>query len=209
MAEQIVGRRRELVALGEFLEVLPEGGSALVFEGDAGIGKTALWQEGARLARERGFRALSARATQPELQSSFAAVADLFARRWTRRCRGWCRCSGVRWRSRSCSGSPTGRRRRHDCSRRRFSRSCGSSWRAVRSSSRSTMRSGSTRARRRSSASCSGGWRPSRSGCWRRCAGYRPRRRSSSAAPSRGSGGSPCRRSRSGRSTGSCGGGCR
>jgi DNA-binding CsgD family transcriptional regulator len=79
MAEQIVGRRGELVALAEFLDALPAGGSALLFEGDAGIGKTALWQEGARLARERGFRVLSARATQSELHSSFAAVADLFA----------------------------------------------------------------------------------------------------------------------------------
>ena len=79
MAEQIVGRRGELVALAEFLDALPAGGSALLFEGDAGIGKTALWQEGSRLARERGMRVLTARATQSELQSSFAAVADLFA----------------------------------------------------------------------------------------------------------------------------------
>ncbi len=79
MAEQIVGRRGELVALAEFLEALPAGGSALLFEGDAGIGKTALWQEGSRLARERGMRVLTARAAQSELQTSFATVADLFA----------------------------------------------------------------------------------------------------------------------------------
>ncbi len=79
MAEQIVGRRSELAALSEFLEAVPAGGAALLFEGDAGIGKTVLWQEGARLARERGFRVLSARATQSELQTSFAAVGDLFA----------------------------------------------------------------------------------------------------------------------------------
>ena len=46
MAEQIVGRRTELVALGEFLDAVPAGGAALLLEGDAGIGKTALWQEG-------------------------------------------------------------------------------------------------------------------------------------------------------------------
>ena len=79
MAEQIVGRRRELVALAEFVDALAAGGSALVLEGDAGIGKTALWQEGSRLARERGIRVLTARATESELQTSFAAVADLFA----------------------------------------------------------------------------------------------------------------------------------
>ena len=62
VAEQIVGRRRELDALAAFLEALPPGGWALLFEGDAGIGKTALWQEGSRLARERGVRVLTARA---------------------------------------------------------------------------------------------------------------------------------------------------
>jgi DNA-binding CsgD family transcriptional regulator len=79
MAEQIVGRRGELVALAEFVGGLPAGGSALLFEGDAGIGKTALWQEGTRLAREGGVRVLTARATESELQTSFATVTDLFA----------------------------------------------------------------------------------------------------------------------------------
>jgi ATP/maltotriose-dependent transcriptional regulator MalT len=79
MTDEIVGRRGELVALAEFLEVLPVGGSALLLEGDAGIGKTALWQEGSRLASERGARVLTARATQSELHTSFATVADLFA----------------------------------------------------------------------------------------------------------------------------------
>ena len=65
--------------LAEFVDALAAGGSALVLEGDAGIGKTALWQEGSRLARERGIRVLTARATESELQTSFAAVADLFA----------------------------------------------------------------------------------------------------------------------------------
>ena len=78
MAEQIVGRRAELVALGEFLDAVSGGGSAVLLEGDAGIGKTLLWQEGARLARERGFRILGARATQSELRTAFATVADLF-----------------------------------------------------------------------------------------------------------------------------------
>ena len=79
MAEQIVGRRRELVAYCWFVEALPAGGAALLFEGDAGIGKTALWQEGSRLAHECGIRVLTARAAQSEQQTSFAVVADLFA----------------------------------------------------------------------------------------------------------------------------------
>lgn len=79
MAEQIVGRRTELVVLREFLDAVPAGGSALLLEGDAGIGKTALWREGLRQARERDIRVLTARATHSELRTSFATVGDLFA----------------------------------------------------------------------------------------------------------------------------------
>src|SRR5205085_11038894 len=79
MTEEIIGRRDELVALGEFVEAVPTGGPALLFEGDAGIGKTALWQEGVRLARARGLRVLEARAAQSELQMAFATIGDLFA----------------------------------------------------------------------------------------------------------------------------------
>ncbi len=77
--DQIVGRRQELAALGEFLDAVPAGASALLLEGDAGIGKTALWQEGARLARDQGMRVLTARASHSELRTAFATVTDLFA----------------------------------------------------------------------------------------------------------------------------------
>ena len=79
MTEEIIGRREELLVLGEFVEAVPAGGSALLFEGEAGIGKTALWQEGVRLARARGFRVLEARAAQSESQMAFATIGDLFA----------------------------------------------------------------------------------------------------------------------------------
>ena len=77
--DQVVGRRLELVALEEFLDAVPECGSAMLLEGDAGIGKTALWQEGLGLARERDMRVLTARATHSELRTAFATVGDLFA----------------------------------------------------------------------------------------------------------------------------------
>ena len=51
MVVEIVGRRAELLALDGFFEAVPAGGQALLLEGDPGIGKTALWQEGNRLAR--------------------------------------------------------------------------------------------------------------------------------------------------------------
>jgi DNA-binding CsgD family transcriptional regulator len=78
MAVEIIGRREELQTLDEFLGVVPAGGQALLLEGDAGIGKTALWQEGNRLARERGFRSLKARSADSETQIAFASVGDLF-----------------------------------------------------------------------------------------------------------------------------------
>jgi DNA-binding CsgD family transcriptional regulator len=41
--------------------------------------KTALWQEGNRLAREHGFRVLTSRSAHSETQIAFATVGDLFA----------------------------------------------------------------------------------------------------------------------------------
>ena len=57
MAGEIIGRREELLALEAFLGAVPAGGQALLLEGDAGIGKSALWYEGLCLARERSFAA--------------------------------------------------------------------------------------------------------------------------------------------------------
>src|SRR6266480_2751657 len=79
MAVEIIGRHEELLALDGFLEAVSTGGQALLLEGDAGIGKTALWQEGNRLARERGFHVLTSRSAHSETQIAFAAIGDLFA----------------------------------------------------------------------------------------------------------------------------------
>ena len=79
MAEPIIGRRSELQALARFVADVPAGGQALLVEGEAGIGKTALLSEGVRAARVSGLRVLSARAAQAEAQMAFATVGDLFA----------------------------------------------------------------------------------------------------------------------------------
>jgi predicted ATPase len=79
MTVELIGRREELLAFDEFLRAVPTGGQALLLEGDAGIGKTALWQEGNRLARERGFRLLTSRSADSETQIAFATVGDLLA----------------------------------------------------------------------------------------------------------------------------------
>jgi len=78
MAVEIIGRGEELLAFEGFLEALPAGGQALLLEGDAGIGKTALWQVGNRLAREHGVRVLTSRSAHSETQIAFATVGDLF-----------------------------------------------------------------------------------------------------------------------------------
>ena len=79
MAEPIIGRRTELQALARFVEAVPAGGHALLIEGDAGIGKTALLYEGVRTARACGFRVLTARAAPAEAQMAFTTIGDLFA----------------------------------------------------------------------------------------------------------------------------------
>ena len=79
MAVQIIGRRQELLTLEAFLTDVPAGGQALLLEGDAGIGKTALWREGLRDARARGIRVLQASPSSSEAQIAFAALGDLVA----------------------------------------------------------------------------------------------------------------------------------
>ena len=79
MAAEIIGRRDELLALETFLETVPTGGQALLLEGDAGIGKTVLWQEALRAADGRDFHVLRSCPNQSEAQVAFAAVGDLLA----------------------------------------------------------------------------------------------------------------------------------
>lgn len=64
-------------AVTEFLAALPEGPTGLLIDGEAGIGKTRLWQTALEEARRRGHRVLSARAGQAETSLAYAVVADL------------------------------------------------------------------------------------------------------------------------------------
>ena len=51
--------------------------SALLIEGEPGIGKTTLWLAAIELAREKGFRVLTARAAAAESVLAYTALADL------------------------------------------------------------------------------------------------------------------------------------
>jgi DNA-binding CsgD family transcriptional regulator len=76
----IVGREAQLAEVERFLEASAAGFAVLVLEGDPGIGKTTLWQEARRRAREQGARVLWCRPSAAEAKLSLAAVADLLAR---------------------------------------------------------------------------------------------------------------------------------
>ena len=56
---------------------MPSGPSALVVEGEAGIGKTTVWLAGLERAQELGFRVLSARATEVESVLPYSGLAAL------------------------------------------------------------------------------------------------------------------------------------
>jgi DNA-binding CsgD family transcriptional regulator len=77
LARTIVGRERELAAVVQFLDLTSAEACALVIDGEAGIGKTTIWREAVRLARERAFWVLEARPAQSEAKLSYAGLADL------------------------------------------------------------------------------------------------------------------------------------
>jgi DNA-binding CsgD family transcriptional regulator len=74
--QHLVGRAADLLALRQFLD---SGSPArcLVISGEAGIGKTTLWEAGVETAAAEGYLVLSTRSTQAEVELSFAALADL------------------------------------------------------------------------------------------------------------------------------------
>jgi len=73
----VVGRERELESIARFLDNVPKGPTALLMEGEAGIGKTTLWQACVEQARALGARVLTARAGGSEAKLSLAALSDL------------------------------------------------------------------------------------------------------------------------------------
>ncbi|MGQ0805499.1 MAG: LuxR C-terminal-related transcriptional regulator [Actinomycetota bacterium] len=72
------GRDRELLEVDGFLGLLCTGAAGLVFEGDAGIGKSTLWRAVISSAREHGLHVLTARPAEAEAKLSYAALGDLF-----------------------------------------------------------------------------------------------------------------------------------
>jgi DNA-binding CsgD family transcriptional regulator len=77
MAPPIVARDAELASLNAFLASVEDGAAAFVLEGEAGMGKTTLWEAGVSHAREAGLRVLDARPAESETALSFSTVGDL------------------------------------------------------------------------------------------------------------------------------------
>ena len=74
-----MGRESELAVIDAFLRDGEAGLQTLLIVGEAGIGKSTLWQEAARLARERGLVVLAARPAETEASLAFTGLADLLA----------------------------------------------------------------------------------------------------------------------------------
>jgi DNA-binding CsgD family transcriptional regulator len=75
---EIVSREEELASLQAFIDGLQGGPTALVLEGDAGIGKSTLWLAGVEYARTRGLRVLSSRPAEAERSLAHVGLGDLF-----------------------------------------------------------------------------------------------------------------------------------
>lgn len=72
----LFGRDHELSFLDGFLAAQEAGPRALVIAGEAGIGRSTVWAEGVRLARERGWGVLSCRPGRTETALAYSALAD-------------------------------------------------------------------------------------------------------------------------------------
>jgi DNA-binding CsgD family transcriptional regulator len=76
-SEQLIARDRELRALLDAVQGLGEGPRAIVLEGEAGVGKTALWRRALEAAAETGCRLLVSAPAGSESRLAFAALGDL------------------------------------------------------------------------------------------------------------------------------------
>ena len=79
MPAEVIGREEELGAVEAFLADMERGPAALVLSGEAGIGKTILWEAGVEQAAERFGRVLSHRSVQAEASLAFGGLSDLLS----------------------------------------------------------------------------------------------------------------------------------
>jgi DNA-binding NarL/FixJ family response regulator len=73
----VIGRSDDLRAIAQYLEVAGTRPSALLIDGEAGIGKSTLWVSALERAAEVGFHTVSASASKAETEMEYGTVADL------------------------------------------------------------------------------------------------------------------------------------
>ena len=77
MSGQLVGREEELERVELFLDAARHAPRALVLEGEAGVGKTSIWEAALTGAQRAGSRTLVARPGEAETGFAYAALGDL------------------------------------------------------------------------------------------------------------------------------------
>jgi DNA-binding CsgD family transcriptional regulator len=77
MVAALLGRPAESRAIADFLESVKSHPSAMVVEGEAGIGKTTVWLAAVDSALQSGFEVLSARPAAAESVLAYGALADM------------------------------------------------------------------------------------------------------------------------------------
>jgi len=75
---EVIGRQREQAALTAFVQGLADGPAAVALAGEAGMGKTVLWQAALETARASGHRVLLTRPSAADAPLGFAGLGDLF-----------------------------------------------------------------------------------------------------------------------------------
>ena len=75
----VIGREAEIGSIEAFLARVEGGPTALVLSGEAGIGKTILWETGVEEVEERFGRVLLHRSVEAEALLSFTGLSDLLA----------------------------------------------------------------------------------------------------------------------------------
>jgi len=74
---ELIGRDEELALLADFLAGIDRLPGAFILEGEAGIGKTALWAAGVDLAEAAGYTVLAARPAEAETKIAHTVLRDL------------------------------------------------------------------------------------------------------------------------------------
>ena len=73
----LIGRTSERAAILAVLDAPADGPAAIVLTGDAGIGKTAIWESIVAERRAAGDHVLLARATSAEARLPWVGLTDL------------------------------------------------------------------------------------------------------------------------------------